>query len=94
MKIINGILELNEENEYVVGNENISKLLYHNWKYEIPATYSISVGKRTFTSEECVLQKKKAVGLLYEYHAENTNLEEKLFKACDKHIEFTITTGA
>lgn len=90
---INGLLELNEDNEYVVGEDNISRLLYHNWKYEIPATYSLSVGRKDFTSEECVLQKQKGVGFLYEFFAETNNLEERLFNACGKHIEFTITTG-
>jgi hypothetical protein len=91
---IEGLLELNENNEYIVKEQNISRLLHHNWKYEIPATYSLSVGNKTFTSEEIVLQKKKAVGLLYEYHADNVNLEDRLFRACGKNIEFTVTTEA
>jgi HD-like signal output (HDOD) protein len=99
IKTINGLLELNEDNDYVVnkgtGNEkNISQLLRHNWKYEIPATYSLSVGKKDYITEECVLQYKKSIGILYELHAESKNIEEKLFNACGKHIEFTITTGA
>ncbi len=96
---IEGLLELNENNEYIVDSgtnkkQNISEALYHNWMYEVPAIYSIVVGNKTYTSEECVLQKKKSIGLLYDYHAENKNIEQLLFNACGKRIEFIITTEA
>ena len=81
-----------EDNEYIAGEQNISKLLKYNWKHEIPSIYSLSVGTKSYTSEECVLQYKKSIGKLYELHAENVNLEDRLFRACGKQIEFTITT--
>jgi hypothetical protein len=95
MLIINGKLELNENNEYIVKSDdckeqNISKLLYHNWYNEIPAIYSLSSGTKTYISEEVVLQKKKSIGNLYEYYADNVNLEDRLFRACGKTIEFTV----
>lgn len=92
-----GKLELNDDNEYVVdlglkSEKNISEKLYHNWKYEIPAIYSISCGTKRYTSEDVVLQKKRAIGNLYEYFADNINIEDKLFNICGKKIEFIIKT--
>jgi hypothetical protein len=101
MKTISGLLDYNDKAEYVInmGNDNeqnISRLLKHNWKYEIPAIYSLSVGRKIYTSEECVLQLKNVTESkdIYDYCAENLKIGEKLFNSCGKHIEFTVTTGA
>ena len=87
-----GILELDDNNDYIVNGENISDKLNKNWKDEIPAKYSLYIGKEAFISEECVLQKRKNKGLLYDMFAERFNLEDKLFNSVGRNIEFEIAS--
>lgn len=89
----NGILELNDNNQYIVNNKNVSDVLENNWKKEVPATYSLFVNGKQFKSEECVLRKEKYKGLLYDLHAEGVNIDNKLFNAVGKLIELDITYG-
>lgn len=89
IKEFTGVLKLDDDNNYIVESSSISKELHNNWMNEIPATYSLSVGNKEYWCEECVLVKRKYKGL-YDYFAEDLNLDDILFNAVGSRIHLQI----
>ena len=98
-KVFNGILDYNENADYVLestqGSFNISSILN---KVYYADTNSISVkimdGCKTLFNEEGNIYLKKDQFGIYSYHIDGENLEQKLFNNTGKELEITILAEA
>lgn len=100
-KVFNGILDYNENADYVLestqgrGSVNISGMLN---KVYYADTNSISIkimdGCKTLFNEEGNIYLKNNQFGIYSYHIDGEDLEHKLFNNTGKELEITISAEA